>query len=486
MKIVSEATWLKVKARHVLIKRVALCFCLAFALLPMPRYSTGVLSYDEFEYHSMLNAWINHASPDIRTPDIPKGGVWPPVGFYASPVNGGVYCWHFWLYSLSAVPARLWLQWIGGDPLSALQMVNRWFFFAACYILLFCPWAAARQRALLFSLAACNVILFYLRWDGPEIFCWALVVFAGIQLQKRHYVGAATCAAFAAMQNPPLLFLAFFCAFYSLRERRLATTALAAFAASGALLPALFYWLAFGHISLIAAEEYTDFSLISLQRLWGFFTDLNQGIFFYCPLLVLLWLLALGQAVRQRNIAFLTGSATLIVMVLSTTMAINWNSGGIGIHRYAVWTVPFIAWLVASGASVGRYTSRAIVLAVLLQFILLLDADFSSSHRLLAQWVLKHTPVLYNPDPEVFVDRTLQKDTISREYLQFLPAAFLQADGSTTKILTDASHLDTIVQQFSGNPTYQREILSRYAERQGLFYLHPPPGALYVRNSKSN
>src|SRR5207253_2124894 len=97
------------------------------------------------------------------------------------------------------------------------------------------------ERALFAGLAAVGPALWYLRWPHPEIFTWAFVLISLVLLRRREYPQAAASAAIAALQNPPVVFLALLAVGLSLRERRLRLTAAAAGAASCALLPCVFY-----------------------------------------------------------------------------------------------------------------------------------------------------------------------------------------------------------------------------------------------------
>jgi hypothetical protein len=85
---------------------------------------------DASEYLHMTHGWINHWSPDLRPGD---GNSAEPIlramgytdhvfgrGYYGAD-NGRLFSAHFWLYSLSMVPATLFMRLINGNEFAAFQ-----------------------------------------------------------------------------------------------------------------------------------------------------------------------------------------------------------------------------------------------------------------------------------------------------------------------------------------------------------------------------
>jgi hypothetical protein len=486
LRYIVQVVWRWLKTHRTFVRRTVLALYIIVALLPAQHSGKGI-ALDTFEYHAMLNAWLNHATPDIRLPDRPRGSVWPDIGLYASPVNGGVYCWHFWLYALCAVPVRWWLQATGADPLSAFYIMNRWLFLAVSYVLLFGSWAPLRRRLLLFVLATVNVIPLYLWWEGPELWSWSLVLLAFTQFERRRYIGAAALSALAAMQNLPLCFLSMFFAAASWRHSGWRIRLLATIAALTSLLPLFFFQALFGRPSLIALHGHASPAYMSGWRVWSFFSDVNQGLFFYVPALVLLWLVTLIYSFKRRQWMVPAVSLLLLAIVGATSMAVNWNSGCVGLMRYGVWIVPITAWIVMHGLPQRFVHIRLLAGIAMLQMLLTTANEFRGpyTHRPLARWILSEFPAFYNPEPEIFTDRTLTVETWRSQGYPYLPVAFVRQDGTVAKILTDSQHLPLISRRFKVTPDYEANTLRNPKQRSGLFYLNPPRGEVVERPRRS-
>src|SRR6185503_15678962 len=115
-------------------------------------------------------------------------------------------------------------------------------------------------------------------------------------------------------------------------------------AATLALLPYGFFYAAY-RVPSIIAHAATDFSLISLERAWSLLFDLNEGVLFGLPGL-LLGVLAAGvaalatasRAARTELTTDVAATALLIVCMAVPTFAIhNWNSASSVFIRYGYW-----------------------------------------------------------------------------------------------------------------------------------------------------
>src|SRR5262249_16974843 len=148
--------------------------------------------------------------------------------------------------------------------------------------------APRRFRLLFAGLSAVTPVVWYLRWSTPEVFTWSLVVFALSLTSSRKYVWGAVCAALAATQNPPVLFMAGAVAVLSLRERKLTLTLATGAAVCLAFVPNGFYLVVFHCFNPINGMGGVSTRFISWERTWGFFTDLNHGLLPYVPVLLLL------------------------------------------------------------------------------------------------------------------------------------------------------------------------------------------------------
>ncbi len=453
---------------------------------------------DGGEYLHILQAWWDHGTPDVRPEDseqlatlarsrgLDDAFVPLTAGIYFQPTATGLrFGYHFWLYPLCAVPAKALLWAIGRNELAALLVTNLLLFALALGVVLSDqtrPWG---RRLLLAGLAAVGPVIWYLRWPGPEIFTWALVLVSLSLLGRGWYIPAALCAALGATQNPPVTALAGVIFLLSLRERRPWLAAGTAAAVGVAFTPILFGLIFYGRPSLVV-DHFCSPAYIALARTWSLLTDLNLGLLPYLPGLALLALVALAQVLRTRSLPGLAVAAALAAMVLGVQVNYNWNNGAALMMRYVLWMVPLMAWLVAEYLPLTRTTYATAAAAVGLHAAILPLHDGSMvfvDQTRLASYVLARWPKLYDPLPEIFAERQLGHDNVcdNGRLAEYLPVAFSTDDGRVTKVLLDEATLPLLPAAFEVAPGYLGEVTEASRHRRGLFYLTPPRGQLRLR-----
>jgi hypothetical protein len=398
---------------------------------------------DGAEYLLVAHALATHASPDLRKSDadwlgerIPRlsrvahrlaSGIdkeaTTPISTVRRATNGAYYPLHFWLYSLLGAPC-LWLtELMGTTPARALGLLNG---LAASVAELALFWHYGRGR---FGLAAaCAFALcgttFYLGWTGPEALTGAAIVCACLPA-RRAELGLGCCAAaVAAAQNASAAALVPYVVWYWWRARRSLSRRdliLLPLAFALLVLPYAFFYVHFRIPSLLAHYA-TDPSLISGERAWSFVFDLNQGLVYGIPGLLLgvavAIALAFSGAARNRRTLIADVAATVAVVagMAGPTLAVhNWNPGTSVLLRYGYWTsLPLLVLmleLLSGGAARARWATLAAVAVVQVAVILtngICGERYSYvRHTWLAQFVLGRFPGAYNPVPEIFFERSL-------------------------------------------------------------------------------
>jgi hypothetical protein len=404
------------------------------------------------EYILMTRAFASHANPDFRVADAKwlarreksLAGVAShlhrslkrdrefTIGALRAP-SGRYYSMHFWFYSLLAVPGLFLLELVAGPPLLALTSVN------AAAALLAMAYSIHRFRGTWLTYAAPGAILltaatFYLRFTGPEMLTAAGVLIACLAATRGEPGLGFLAAGVAATQNPSAAALFPFVAVHTFRLRRVSaagsapalgrrTLELALAGLLLALLPYAFFQLEYGVPSLLGKHA-TDFGLIGFERLWSFFFDLNQGMAPNLPGLFLgVSLLFALQRWSSEWLVRLLATVTLVLAIAVPTFAApNWNSGSIVIMRYAYWTaMPLLALLLELAAALPwrraaavLATCSALQLAVLATNGIRGEVASYLRHGWLARTVLARAPAAYNPLPEIFIERTLGRETSAR------------------------------------------------------------------------
>ncbi len=442
---------------------------------------------DGHEYFLMTEALARHRDPAL-TPDVSAAVqfatqqrgidyVTPPDSGFFLAHNARRYSWHFWAYPLSAVPARLWLKFVEGDPLRTLQLTNVGWYLLAVGVAGFASVGPPVRRAGYLLLTCVGPPVWYLPFTGAEVFTWALVVSSLVFLDRREYAVAAFAAGLGATQNPLAALFVAAVVGLSLRERSVRVTLTAAAAGSVCLAAPAFYWWHFGVPSLIAADPHLNSGRVTWARSIGLLADPNYGLLPFAPGLVLLAAAGLWSSLRRQPlITFALLGATVGAGLLTQGM-IHWNGAAMGPHRYLLWLSPPLAWVAANGLAVRpRLGWVALGVAGAVQVGILVVAaperlDYLRPNAL-ARWVWRKAPWLNDPDPQVFLVRNTGREMLAAEFAP--PVGFVGRYGVVTKLLLTPESVPLLPVRFQVEPAYLAEVERAAAGRRGFFYLHPP------------
>jgi len=426
------------------------------------------------EYLLMSEAFLDHGAPNITEKQYQEiNGYSPNVGtnisrilkfstlgrsppYYRS-LQGKYYSFHFWLYSLLVAPF-LWLAKAFGYAMPwAFIWFNLMMAMAASCAIYACQAIPRASRLLILSLFwGCGTIP-YIRWTHPEVFTASLLALAFTLYEKGKYCHASLLSAIAAQQNPPAIFLAALFLAKDFAEcfskdkgfvfpglARLGCWPCCILASS---MSAVFFWLHFGAYNLIAHVGMARYELISLERLFSLYFDMNQGmVILLWPLFVLIPFLLIANSCRQGNWRnpglfgfswLLLLSLLLAVPALSTT---NWNSGESYVMRYAYWaSIPLVfsvRYLFFENVYIkSLYVVFACALVVQgWQYAKFPKRYTEKAYTPWAEFVLDHAPQLYNPVPEIFVERGRHAPHMSNKEVYLYSHA-----GEISKILLNTS-----------------------------------------------
>jgi hypothetical protein len=400
---------------------------------------------DFFEYGVTAIAIARHGTPELRPEDaalaaalspeagyrklflemrdnIARGGQIPMPGLYRG--KDGVFSIHFFAYpALAALPFRLLMDAGAANPFKAFQLVN----FGALWLLgmvMFRFFGSSRRAFTALALVLVSGGILYGNWCSPELVT-AAALLAGMMLFVRgRPLAGGLLAGLAAMQNPSLAFFSVFAPLFAVLHARSGRPAeglprwgalLAGAAVQGvlALVPFAFGLWQWGTPSIIALHS-TDRSLVSLARLHSYYFDLNQGMILAVPGILVL-LAAVVPKERRRlalGAALLTG-LFMLALALPALSALNWNAGGKGVLRYAFWgAMPLLFLAFTWLRDRARWPRALLGLVFLMQAGVMAHAkryDYTEFSPL-SRWVLAHAPGLYNPDPEIFFERSRNAD----------------------------------------------------------------------------
>lgn len=470
---------------------------------------------DGNEYFQMMISLGNHASPDLRDSDTTEykqlrlkaakssssfrqdtaSNMNLSEGYVLSS-SGKPYSVHFWLYSLTAVPAYWCLKAVGLIELKAFQITNALFVIFALALIMFSSGFNTYKRWLFSVLILTCPAIWYLGWPQPEVFSFSMVVASIALFTRKKYSLAVLCAALASAQNPPIIILVIFFLAYGLagafRTRRFIRAVPLVSAALPVLFPIIFNYVTFGTPNLIFKVGAASFSVISFSRTLSFFFDLNQGILPYMPGVLVFFIFLLFRNWRTREWRVYEILLTIVLMALLANTTLNWNSDSVGIMRYTVWILPLLIWGSVAGANLKSTTDR-IFLAVALISQVVIVFSFPSwfivhggiksnsltyvENNVLARYFLDNHPNLYNPEPEIFTERTLKKEV---PYNGSLPILYIRDDGNVTKILTNYEKLGELDIYGDVDQGFLQEEMDRHRGDSGVFYINLSPGEMRI------
>ena len=455
---------------------------------------------DIWEHWLIAESFDRHGTPELRPEDkatvyaqAAQFGYFPPdpnhpYAYMPAP-DGRWYGVHFWGYAAAGVPAKAALRWSGRSDLAWPAVSNAVWFLLAIGITLFASTAPVRERVALVGLAAAGPGWTYVAWPGSELFSWAFVLIAVVTFRDRRYGWAGVAAGIAALQNPPAIVFGGFAFLAAVLERKWRAAAGCVVGTSIGLLPFAFFKYHFNKPSLIA-EEFARSEYISWMRGWSQLTDLSQGLLPYAPLLAVALVVAVPMIAYRREVRGLFLIGALVAVAVGVQVSRNWNSGCDGMQRYLVWMLPLAAAVVVDGIG-GRRRLWALALAAVVAHSVLtyeykrhdvLPGGYLG-HSKMAVWVLDRYPELYWAEYEVFVERTRRGDNWPMTPAP-LPVATQRPDGTVSKMLMDKESVDRVAEVFVAEPAYISALRAQAAKHPGLFYAHPPRGAVRVRSTE--
>lgn len=464
---------------------------------------------DGHEYVLMSQSLVNHGTPDLRAEDVKdvinkfqfrspeyndqvfnclsdypcltkKHGY---SGYFESKDND-YYSWHFFGYSLINAPAYYLYSFTKAEPTVSFVYTNIAFFCLAIFLICMQLNSNWKQKIVILSGIITYASLNYLKWNHPESITFSLVIISLVYLKNKSYKISSLFLAICSMQNPPLAIAALVVYIYGLInlslifqgnslkfliQRIYKDIPFGILCSIIILLPSAFYYHKYGVLNLIVSKGLSDSGLISFDRIVSFYFDFNQGMILLIPLFLLflpLIFFTVFNSQKNKN----TISIFLLLLFLSLITAIpststtNWNPGGYGVLRYTYWNSAFIIFALAELITV--FVSKLIVNTIILSLFAsqlliaylqkkeLWYAINNISMAPVAEFILKHYPGIYYPNPEIILERSLNREGDTPNFFK---------NGNTLVIIKDGN----IITQIGDNPvknTICRPILSKIIE----------------------
>ncbi|MCL4338735.1 hypothetical protein M1271_03535 [Patescibacteria group bacterium] len=462
---------------------------------------------DIVEYYGMTVSILNHGDVSLRNSDKTDIEKYLPAAYFSDPqyymvgANQVRYPVHFPFYAYLLIPSRIILSLMGANPMLSFPLTNI-LILASVLIYAFRKYIKEPDKRLfLLFLVYFSPLIFFLGWPGPEIYYTGLIFISILAFISGEYFLSAFFSALASWQSQPLIVVSFITVIYMVidtlvkfKKNRVAeknsNNYLLVIKSLSILLlmfiPYVFSYFQFGLLTPWTNirngwTEINGFGLqnISLKKLFEQFFDLNMGLFWYAPFtLVIGFYYLIKRIIVDNKAVFLSAIYLVTAFFYQTNPAWNYGTAGYGPTRHIVYILPLFIVLAIDflhEKKLSIITSIIFFILLCLQTISMnmngwVNPDFRNSLRnnYYAIYILDNFPSLYNPTPEIFVDRTNQTD------LDHPTSGFYKYKGYCTKAYVLSDELNNLENQCGYIPTEQKKSIIA-----GLKTLNPYQG-IYV------
>jgi hypothetical protein len=471
-------------------------FLMAFIIQP-EMYGDGR------EYMLMTESFQNHFSPQLLKDDIVKAtedykfefelnrddGEYP-FGFFTSNTDK-TYSYHFWLYSLLVLPIKSILKIINSNQLRCFQIFNALIYIASLWYTYIKYKGSKQNKFFLIMLFMVNPALYYIVWTHTEVFTFSLVCISLVMYSNKEYEKAIFTVSVAAMQNQPIIFLGgmyfidYFINKYNDEKRIKLKEYLFEMVKKGVFFipffsPLIFYYFNFGTFSLIASSGYVRFDGM-INKVSSLFFDLNQGMLPFIPMVLLMYFYILFIGILKSKVKSILNITTIIVIMLFCSLQTNWNPGEAGIMRYNVWIIPILIYFIISlkGEVIynikNKIINNLIVISIILNgFIIIFTGSFKYrySHvefNPISKYVLNLAPELYNPQEEIFAERSLGHEDYSENDF---PIIYLDHLGNVRKVLLNNDSINKLVDRLDCSSELIEKKIAKYKDKGNNYYIN--------------
>jgi len=406
---------------------------------------------DIIEYYGVTESLLSHGGINLTQEDYQNlvntfnEGYFSDPRYFMAGRGAERFSAHFIGYSVLAVPTRALLELIGSDPKKALGFTNLLIFSASLLFIMLKYLKNTAPKLILLLAAFTSPLIFFLTWPGPDLMVLSVLLISLFAFWKKDFITAVILAILASWHSQPLIVMAALYGLYwivaearsniymnFLKETiRIITTgktiAIVTALTILAAIPYLYNLYFFSVLSpwSIFEDGWTKLNGFGIQNMspWKLYEqlfDLNMGVFWYAPLLVVLATIVLWKLKFDRRIQFLTFGMILTAFAFQTNPAWHYGTAGFGPSRHAVFLIPFFIFLVVVGfqkipknMEMGLFGLSLLLFqwySVSMNGYFVPDFTRVLYHNDYAKYVLNNYPELYNPTPEIFIDRSLHSD----------------------------------------------------------------------------
>ena len=309
-------------------------------------------------------------------------------------------------------------------------------------------------------------------WPGPDLFVITLLTVSLFAFAKKEYLFAILLSTVASWHSQPVLIVTFFFLLSYVvightQQKKFAITTKILATAFGvgllSLIPYLYNYLAFGVLTpwTLLQDGWTTvrgFGLhnASVQKFYEQFFDLNIGIFWYSPILFIASLFYFMRNHTKNTLLnyFYLAIFCLTLLFYQTNPGWHYGTSGFGPGRHSIIVLALLFFITTQliASQTKKFTIGFIAFLLVIQGSILSKNNFlepklenTLHNSFFASFILDSLPELYNPTPEIFVDRTNHTDNTQLE------SAYYMKDGICKKAFVLYSDLPFLKEHCPNN-----------------------------------
>lgn len=419
--------------------------------------------------------------------------------------DGGALTWYFPTYAMVCIPMVVLLRFLGLPAVYAFAYTN--FFSVMLVLIAVYKWLkiSDRTKMLLIILLSINPIMFYYTLPSGEALIYAFLAIGLIAWYNGWHKRAAVFVSLAGTLNITIMsigiimIIEYGIKLISGKKREESWRCFVKSRIGGVvqygccyiigLIPMIYFYYHTGFINLTASyETFTQGTEQTWKRFVAYIFDLNFGILPYYPLVLILGIILLINAIIKKNWRCITWFLAFGVNVYLYSVMIHINCGMLGIARYNSWGSLILVFTVCLFGEEIAYSKwmnciqkgglyvNIIVLTLIVYAYGPTGAEntFCADWTPIAQYFLDHFPGLYHPLHSTFNART---NHIDGGYNYELPIIYTGEDGYIRKILAvedNADQLREMLVSENGNNEQLYEKINKLNEKESYLSFSYP------------
>lgn len=327
---------------------------------------------------------------------------------YKSYRNSKFYNYHFFFNALTAAPFYHLLK-ISGIDIKKTFLARNGFLLALTLLLIINSSMRISHKILATSLFFVTPLVCYLSWPIQTFFVNGILSLSALCYLLKYRSFAYVISIFSTIQQPLLLPYSLYLLYENLKFK-FKKNIYQLFILPIALIQPFFYLYHFGTPQILINNNVYSISFISIEKIFSFYFDLNQGLFIYYPLIFVSFFLIKKE--HRKELLFLLIGFFISIFISGQS---RWSPISEGIFRYTSLIIPILG--ISVFLITTKYKDKFILyfgfINLMCNFLIIAYITNLFTHNdnnLLSKLVLNNFPNLYNPVDEIFIKKNTENN----------------------------------------------------------------------------